>query len=45
VALLQVCRDGGRTGLVPTAVELFAQRHDLVLDRSWRAGGAVVRAS
>jgi hypothetical protein len=37
--------DGGGTGLVPTAVEVFAQGDDLVLDRLWGAARAVAGAA
>ena len=41
VALLKVERDGGRAGLMAIAVELFADRDDLLLDRS----GGLLRAA
>jgi hypothetical protein len=43
VALVEMSGDRGRAVLVPAAVELFAQRDDLVLDGLDRAAGAVVR--
>ena len=45
VTLLQVSGDGGGAGLVAVAVELFAQRDDLVLDRLGGASRAVPGAA
>jgi hypothetical protein len=42
LTLLQMCRDGGRAGLMAMTVEVFAQGDDLVLGRLRGAAGAVV---
>ena len=43
VPAVQMVGDGGRTGLVPVAVEVFADREDLVLELAAGAGGAMPR--